>query len=147
MLKEASLSELRSKGIPRERRVLVNRGRGNDELAPSDGLFGDFMSRKREREHEFGVGSAEAHNAALVDCDYEQRFRAQIDADAAALARIAEVAELGTCEDAYVVCDRGAIEGLSSPDPPADCSRDTRGMLSAWAESSPGSTEQSRRLY
>ena len=107
MLKEASLSELRSKGIPRERRVLVNRGRGNDELAPSDGLFGDFMSRKREREHEFGVGSAEAHNAAFVDCDYEQRFRAQIAADAAAQARIAEVAERGTCEDVYLVCYEG----------------------------------------
>ena len=62
MLKEASVSDLRSRDIPKESRILVNRGRGNDELAPSDALYKDFNTSKTRLEKGLGKGSAEAHN-------------------------------------------------------------------------------------
>ena len=107
MLKEASVSELRSKGIAKECRVLVNRGRGNDELAPSDALYRDFESRKARLEKEFGKGSAEAHNTAFLQCDYEHRFREQVAADAAALAKLEQLASRAEREDVYLVCYEG----------------------------------------
>jgi hypothetical protein len=107
MLKEASISELRSKGIPKERRVLVNRGRGNDELAPCETLFRDFDSRKKQLERDLGKGSAEAHNQAFVGCDYERRFRQQVAADPRALARLEEFARNAERGDVYLVCYEG----------------------------------------
>ncbi|MHB8764365.1 MAG: hypothetical protein ACYDA8_08540 [Deferrisomatales bacterium] len=74
-MREASLSEMKSQGIPKENRVLVNRGRGNDELAPDDELFRDFEAHRAALERELGRGSAEAHNRAFVACGYEARFR------------------------------------------------------------------------
>ena len=47
MLKEASVSDLHRKGIPKDCCVLVNRGRGNDALAPSDALYKNFKNKKR----------------------------------------------------------------------------------------------------
>jgi uncharacterized protein YeaO (DUF488 family) len=107
VLREASVSELRSKGIDKERRVLVNRGRGNDELAPSDALYHDFESRKSELEQELGKSSAEAHNTAFLQCDYERRFREQVAADAAALAKLEQLARRAEREDVYLVCYEG----------------------------------------
>lgn len=45
--------------------MLVNRGRGNDELAPGDELFADFNARKAALEQELGKGSAEAPQHGL----------------------------------------------------------------------------------
>ncbi len=107
MIREASLSEMRSKNIPKECRVLVNRGRGNDELAPADALFAELTARKAELELEVGKGSAEAHNQAFLDCDFERRFRKQIQGDAAAMARLAAIAARSEYEDVYLVCYEG----------------------------------------
>ena len=107
MLREASISEITSKKIPKEKRVLVNRGRGNDELGPSDELFADFNARKADLEAELGKGSAEAHNRAFVDSDYARRFRAQIESDTAALAKLEEIAKRSETGDVYLVCYEG----------------------------------------
>ncbi len=107
MLREASLSEVKRDGISREHRVLVNRGRGNDELAPGDGLFRDFQAAKKELEAEWGRGSAEAHNRAFLACDYEARFRAQVTSDPAALAKLEALARRSREEDLYLVCYEG----------------------------------------
>lgn len=108
MLREASISEIRSKSIPKEKRVLVNRGRGNDELSPDDALFADFSARKSALEREHGKGSAQAHNEAFVDIDYAQRFRAQIEQDELALSRLEEIANRAATDDLYLVCYEGA---------------------------------------
>ena len=107
MLREASVSELRSKDIAKELRVLVNRGRGNDELAPSDALYRDFESKRSKLEKDLGKGSADAHNTAFLQCDYERRFREQVAADGAALARLEQLARRAEREDVYLVCYEG----------------------------------------
>ena len=107
MLREASVSELRSKGIAKELRVLVNRGRGNDELAPSDALYRDFESTRSQLEKDLGKSSADAHNTAFLQCDYERRFREQVAADGTALARLEQLARRAEREDVYLVCYEG----------------------------------------
>ncbi len=107
MLREASLAELRGGAIPRARRVLVNRGRGNDELAPSESLLAEFMAAKRALERRFGKGSAEAQNRAFLACRYEERFRRQIHGDPVALERLRRLAERARREDVYLVCYEG----------------------------------------
>ncbi len=107
MLREASLAELRRGGIPRSGRVLVNRGRGNDELAPAEALLAEFMAMKRTLERRFGKGSAEAHNRAFLACRYEERFRRQILGDPAAFERLRRLAERARHEDIYLVCYEG----------------------------------------
>jgi uncharacterized protein YeaO (DUF488 family) len=107
VLREASVSELQKKGIAKERRVLVNRGRGNDELAPSDALYRDLESRRSRFEEDIGKGSAEAHSTAFLECDYERRFREQVAADAAALAKLEQLARHAEREDVYLVCYEG----------------------------------------
>ena len=108
MLREASISELTSKHIAKDQRVLVNRGRGNDELAPDDALFNDFRDGKRALEKELGKGGAEAHNRAFVDCGFVARFRGQIESDGAALTRLEEIVLRARDEDLYLVCYEGA---------------------------------------
>ncbi|RMG84998.1 MAG: DUF488 family protein, partial [Candidatus Dadabacteria bacterium] len=107
MLKEASISEMKRLGISKEQRVLVNRGRGNDELAPSEDLFRDFQARKQALEREVGRGTPEAHNRAFVECRYEERFRRQIEEDPRALDRLRALAERARTEDVYLVCYEG----------------------------------------
>ena len=87
--------------------MLVNRGRGNDELAPSDALYRDFESTRSQLEKDLGKGSADAHNTAFLQCDYERRFREQVAADAAALARLEQLARRAEREDVYLVCYEG----------------------------------------
>ena len=108
MLREASISEITSKKIPKEQRVLVNRGRGNDELAPGDELFAEVQAAKHAREKELGKSSDEAHNQAFLDCSFTERFRAQIESDKAALARLEEIAKRAETEDVWLVCYEGA---------------------------------------
>jgi len=107
VLREASIADLKRLGIPRDRRVLVNRGRGNDELAPSAELLREFLERKKVLEERFGRGSETAHNRAFVECAYEARFRRQIEEDPAALERLAELAARSGTEDVYLVCYEG----------------------------------------
>ena len=107
MIREASLSEMRSKNIPKDCHILVNRGCGNDELAPADALFAALRARKKELEQELGKGSAEAHNQAFLDCAFERRFREQIQGDTAALGRLAAIAARSETEDVYLVCYEG----------------------------------------
>ena len=107
MLREASISELSSKNIPRENRVLVNRGRGHDELAPSEELFEDFNAKKMALEREFGKGSADAHNNAFVDARFQERFRKQIEGDGLAMSQLETIARRSAAEDLYLVCFEG----------------------------------------
>lgn len=107
MLREASLSEMRSKGIEKASRVLVNRGRGNDELAPGDALFAELGAKKTELERELGKGSAEAHNQAFVATGFDARFREQIENDPAALEKLEAIADRAAGEDIYLVCYEG----------------------------------------
>lgn len=107
MLKEASVSELQKKEISRNSRVLVNRGRGNDELAPSDTLYKDFITNKRKLEKKLGRGSIEAHNKAFLDCDYEIRFREQVTKNPEALTKLKDIARRSVKEDVYLICYEG----------------------------------------
>ena len=107
MLREASISDIRKEGIPKDRRVVVNRGRGNDELAPSEGLFRDFETHRKALEADLGRGSAEAHNRAFVACGYERRFRAQVLADPKAVPRLEKLALRARHEEVYLLCYEG----------------------------------------
>jgi uncharacterized protein YeaO (DUF488 family) len=107
MLREASISQMKSMQIPKENRVLVNRGRGNDELAPSDELFALYHSTREKLEPSLGKGSEEAHNQAFLDMRYEKRFREQILEDPSAMARLEELSRLAESEDIYLVCYEG----------------------------------------
>jgi len=107
MLKEVSISQMRSMQIPKESRVLVNRGRGNDELAPSDELFTLYNSTREKLEPTLGKGSAEAHNQAFLDMGYEDKFREQISGDTAAMARLERLSRSAEKEDIYLVCYEG----------------------------------------
>ncbi|UCF89466.1 MAG: DUF488 family protein [bacterium] len=98
---------MRSMQIPREKRVLVNRGRGNDELAPSDDLFALYNAKRAGLEPSLGKGSAEAHNQAFLDMGYEEKFREQILKDPSAMARLEELSRRSEEEDVYLVCYEG----------------------------------------
>jgi len=110
MLKEASISQMRSMQIPKERRVLVNRGRGNDELAPSDELFTQYNSTRTGLEPSLGKGSPEAHNQAFIDMEYEKKFRKQVAEDPSAMTRIEELSRRGETEDIFLVCYEGPMK-------------------------------------
>lgn len=107
MLKEAYISVLKKKTILQEHRVMVNRDRGNDELAPNDRLFIDFTDLKKKFEKQYGKSSAEAHNRAFLSCDYERRFRDQIRDDERAMKKLAEIVKRSKAEDIYLVCFEG----------------------------------------
>lgn len=107
MLREASVSELNKKGISKNCRVLVNRGRGNDELAPSDELYEDFNRSKRQSEKKLGRGSIEAHNKAFIDCDYDIRFREQVTKNPEALKKLKEIVRRSEKNDIYLICYEG----------------------------------------
>lgn len=107
MLREASISQMRSMQIPKENRVLVNRGRGNDELAPSDALFAEYNSKRAALEKTLGKGTPEAHNRAFIDVDYERKFREQILENPAALTRLEELSRQSEKGDLFLVCYEG----------------------------------------
>jgi uncharacterized protein YeaO (DUF488 family) len=108
MLKEASISQMRTVQIPKENRVLVNRGRGNDELAPSDELFALYNATREKLEPAPGKGTAEAHNQAFLDKEYEKRFREQILGDPSAMARLEKLSRAAESRDIYLVCYEGS---------------------------------------
>lgn len=82
--------------------VLVMRGRGNDELAPSKELLDEFNSWKARFKP--GQGYETAYDSAWAKSDYEKRFRAQIMENPKALARLRELAEQARTKDVFLIC-------------------------------------------
>jgi uncharacterized protein YeaO (DUF488 family) len=82
--------------------VLVMRGRGNDELAPSKELLDEFNSWKARFEP--GQGYETAFHFAWDKCGYEKRFRAQIAGNPAAAARLKALAERAKTHDIFLIC-------------------------------------------
>ena len=82
--------------------VLVMRGRGNDELAPSKELLDDFNSWKARFKP--GQGYETAYDFAWARSDYETRFRAHIMENPKALARLRELAERAGPTDIFLIC-------------------------------------------
>ena len=104
---EASISRMSSMGIPKAKRVLVNRGRGNDELAPSDALFALYKATREKLEENLGGGSPEAHNQAFLAMEFERRFREQILSNPVAMARLETLSRDARSQDIYLVCNEG----------------------------------------
>jgi hypothetical protein len=107
MLREAGLSEIAKKAIPKTQCVFVARRRGNDELTPSDQLFRDFDKRKKDLEGKLGKGSSDAHNRAYLECDYESRFRNQVLENREALKKLKEICLRAQKQDIFLVCYEG----------------------------------------
>lgn len=85
--------------------VLVMRGRGNDELAPTEGLLHDFNELKKQ--FVLGCGYESDVHYAWQKSEYERRFRAQIKGSPKALARLKELAEVARVRDVFLVCYEG----------------------------------------
>jgi len=82
--------------------VLVMRGRGNDELAPSKELLDDFNAWKAR--FKTGQGFENAYDFAWKRSNYEKRFRRRIQGDLKALARLQELAEQSRTRDIFLIC-------------------------------------------
>jgi len=91
------------KALPKDAEtVLVMRGRGNDELAPSKELLDEFNSWKARFKP--GQGYETAYDFAWARSDYETRFRAHIMENPKALARLRELAERARTTDIFLIC-------------------------------------------
>jgi len=82
--------------------VLVTRGRGNDELAPSKELLDEFDSWKARFEP--GQGYETAFHFAWAMCGYEKRFRAQIAGNPNSAARLKALAQRAKTHDIFLIC-------------------------------------------
>lgn len=82
--------------------VLVMRGRGNDEIAPSNELLDEFNEWKARFEP--GQGYETAFHFAWDKCGYEKRFRAQIAANPNPIARLKALAERARTHDIFLIC-------------------------------------------
>jgi uncharacterized protein YeaO (DUF488 family) len=82
--------------------VLVMRGRGNDELAPSKELLDEFNDWKARFTPGEGYGTA--FHYAWDKSRYEERFRAQIAANPKAAARLKALAERAKSRDIFLIC-------------------------------------------
>jgi len=86
--------------------VLVMRGRGNDELAPSKELLDDY--KRQEAECAKSVkDSTEAAWCAYEAVDYERRFRALIEGNPTSLERLKRLSEESRARDIFLVCYEG----------------------------------------
>jgi len=85
--------------------VLVMRGRGNDELAPSKELLDDFNDWKAKFMP--GQGYETAYHYAWDKSNYEKRFRAQIAANPKSAARLKALAERAKTHDVFLICYEG----------------------------------------
>ncbi|MGC9529805.1 MAG: DUF488 family protein [Candidatus Bipolaricaulaceae bacterium] len=85
--------------------VLVMRGRGNDELAPSKELLEEFTKLKGEYTPDSGYPSAVHY--AWDKRGYEARFLAQIRGSEAAMKRLAELAQRAKRKDVFLICYEG----------------------------------------
>ncbi len=85
--------------------VLVIRGRGNDELAPSKELLDEFTRLKAEYSPESGYPSAVHY--AWDKSDYERRFLDQIRKSARSMDRLRELSEKAATKDVFLICYEG----------------------------------------
>jgi len=82
--------------------VLVMRGRGNDELAPSKELLDEFNSWKARFEP--GQGYETTFHFASDKSNYEKRFRAEIAANPKSAARLKALAQRAKTRDVFLIC-------------------------------------------
>ncbi len=86
--------------------VLVMRGRGNDELAPSKKLLDDFNCYKQEFQHHPNK-YPDAYWYAWDKSNYEKRFTEQILGNPKAINRLKSLAEEAKGKDIYLICYEG----------------------------------------
>jgi len=102
-LKHTYLS--RKKMLPKgSETILVMRGRGNDDLAPSRELLDDVNRYKKEYTGDPDKRSKNAYEYAWAKSDFERRFLAEIAARPAALDRLKRLSERSAKEDTYLIC-------------------------------------------
>ena len=82
--------------------VLVMRGRGNDELAPSRELLEEFNDWKARFTP--GQGYETAFHFAWDKCGYERKFRAQIKGNPSAAVKLRDLAERARTHDVFLIC-------------------------------------------
>lgn len=85
--------------------VLVMRGRGNDELAPSRELLEEFNHFKACFSHQTGYQSA--FHFAWEKSNYAQRFKAQVKGSRAAMEKLRTIATRARSHDVFLICYEG----------------------------------------
>jgi len=85
--------------------VLVMRGRGNDELAPSKDLLDEFNRLKGCFSPASGFESPIHY--AWAKSNYAERFLAQVRQSKPAMSRLRELAERARTHDVFLVCYEG----------------------------------------
>jgi len=103
-LRQTYLS-LKDKLPPNVEVVLVMRGRGNDELAPSKELLDEFNALKKSYSPDSGFESP--FHYAWVKSNFAERFLAQIRQSKAAMARLKNLSERSRSRDVFLVCYEG----------------------------------------
>jgi len=83
--------------------ILVMRGRGNDELAPSEELLDDFNHHKRKF-RDGADGYSDAYHYAWEKSNYESKFRNEILSNHKSVKRLKELSELSKEKDVFLVC-------------------------------------------
>ncbi len=86
--------------------VLVMRGRGNDELAPSKALLDDF-NRCKKGFRDGLDGYHDPYAYAWDKSNYEERFRREILNNPQAMRRLASLAEESRHKDIFLICYEG----------------------------------------
>ena len=86
--------------------VLVMRGRGNDELAPSRDLLDDFKREEAECA-KTAKNATEAAWCAYEAVDYERRFRELIEGNPTSLERLKRLSEESRGRDVFLICYEG----------------------------------------
>ena len=82
--------------------VLVMRGRGNDELAPSKEQLDEFNEWKARFDP--GEGYETAYHFAWDKCGYEAKFRAQIKGSPSAAVKLRDLARRARTHDVFLIC-------------------------------------------
>lgn len=83
--------------------VLVMRGRGNDELAPSKRLLDEFNAAK-EQCSKLEADPVKAYECAWRQSDYERRFREEILKSPRSMARLERLAKESEERDIFLIC-------------------------------------------
>ena len=85
--------------------VLVMRGRGNDELAPSKDLLDEFNRLKGRFSPDSGF--ATPFHFAWAKSNYAERFSAQIRQSKEAMGRLKGLSEKARTHDVFLICYEG----------------------------------------
>lgn len=102
-LKQTYLS--RKKMLPKgSETILVMRGRGNDELAPSKELLDEVNRLKKEYAAAPDPHFGNAYEYAWEKSDYERRFLAEIAARPEATERLKKLSGRSRNKDIYLIC-------------------------------------------